>query len=45
MLIAEIIRIYDVFDGKTATKKTRETGATEGKRLKIDSSHASILNY
>ena len=38
MLIAEIIRMYDLFDEKIATKKIRETRATEGKRVKMGSS-------
>lgn len=45
MLIAEIIRMYKLFDGKIATKKIRETRATEGKRLKMGSSQTSMPNY
>ena len=34
MLIAEISRVYALFDGEIATMKIREIGATEGERLR-----------
>lgn len=45
MLIAEIIRMYVLFDGEIATKKIRETGAVEGERLEMGSSHTSMPDY
>lgn len=45
MLIAEIIRMYDLFDGKTAKKKIRGNKCYRGEKLKMGSSQTFMPNY